>query len=1241
MDYFNDKKNKSNKDLKQYKDEDYFYYKLNIPNKVINLNNFFVNSVIIKNLEELIIRILEMNIDDKLTKILLRIFVRIISQRKELFDSIKNVLLLYKKEDLDKYYECNISIVELGLLAEKTEKWMTVNRVLDNIRGYHDLDQVNISDIKPEQRDFFAVYLTLYKFIHMLVDKKTGDYLNLKEIKLIQTIFHSFQIENILFSLLREITQEFPDDNKDNHKKKDKDNNIILNISKNPNSFNYNIIKEEVSKSKIKENDNEKDFKRRDQLYNYKTALEKLIKEIFKLFEALVHKSSPNKSIIEVIEFTQTYSYFKDLGFNKLITELSYDEKYVKLKTNFLIDRLKEQLILENFSKINEQFFEFYKLKEYDTDYRDYKMLLKKTILSLKLMNNLICRITDAQYLSILISKFVEINEKFKIFKKDTYIEITPINNYTYNKKNSLYLYTLEFAYYFLNIAYRLAKKSQRLKDYIYSLLNLNNIKKAIIEIPLPFETIHIEELKKAKLEKSTKLVPKLKYYYKLKRVGIEIYYFLGQHVLFQMNNINRNMEELYGIIKEDLEFIQSFELGKENPKKENRLNRDKNKSNNEDINEESVITDGFELIIASYRKTTYKYFFKGIFPIIYNLKSLFKTTIDLGYLQEFFPIEQSLRRFLLYKLLLEKDRYIFHKIFRLISKNETKLQKIIGNFTSPKAKVVKERNINTYYKKYTYIFKIKKQDKNEIIENEIFDNNQENDILFKIIMTFTSELINDIDNNEIVLNSIKNESRILARNLKSKINFHSILKRSAKENEVNVEDLVENYQSQEREMHLVNILLKFIQENYKKKKYSEEINSLIELMANINEVTPEILSQDLQGIEYTFFFKDKISELKEFFTNNVQKLFLNNGSIEIFIKIACEGNKSLCDNTFPLIIHFFNNVLEGGNTDIQKKFIQLFQSLPNSDNFFYYITQFLNKDIFEFLNNSSSIVQPKIDMEYLNIIKDILKFLQLLAENHNINLQNFLREQTTNRLSYNFVNILVEYLSMLLGKLSIIYENSQEFTDYFINLYFKRFLSLLDTICEFLQGPCLKNQEYLISTKIIESFDKILGEIILSPSLYSNLIDKNLFNNNKKETDTIEFGNEYYKTVAFDIGGEETHTTRKIDLSKKKKNPLQNKLFSKLTDYQKSLLIFKISLVLLSIIEGRKTKDSVIKKILRDFDYKLIFQKCIEIYLKIKNNLNFFLYIDDNIKDIDENDLQKKIVSEAGFNLIKKGNLK
>jgi hypothetical protein len=240
-----------------------------------------MNAVIFKDLQDLIIRILEMNINDKLTKVLIRMFTRLMSQRKEIFDCLKNVLLLYKKEDLDKYYQCNLAIIELGLLGEKTEKWMTRDRVLDNIKGYRDLEEVNVNEINPEQKDFFAVYLTLYKFIYMLKDKYTDDYLSTKEVKLIQTIFHSLNIENILSSLLREITQEYPDDSTEKIVMKH-DNNYYTNnmnqISVNPNSINNEVIKEESSKGKNKDKENEKDFREKAKVMNYKYSLEKLIK---------------------------------------------------------------------------------------------------------------------------------------------------------------------------------------------------------------------------------------------------------------------------------------------------------------------------------------------------------------------------------------------------------------------------------------------------------------------------------------------------------------------------------------------------------------------------------------------------------------------------------------------------------------------------------------------------------------------------------------------------------------------------------------------------------------------------------------------------------------------------------------------------------------------------------------------------------------------------------------------------
>ena len=1262
MENINNEKNKANKDLVKFKDEDFFYYRINQPNSEINLDIFYMNAVVFKDLQELIIRILEMNIDDKLTKVLIRMFTRLMSQRKELFDCLKNVLLLYKKEDLDKYYQCNLSIIELGLLGEKTEKWMTRDRVLDNIQAYRDLDKVNVNEIKPEQKDFFAVYLTLYKFIYMLKDKYTGDYLSIKEVKLIQTIFHSFQIESILSSLLREITQEFPDDSTEKIVMKHENNNYHTNnnvISLHQNSINNEVIKEESSKMKNKDKENEKDFREIVKLTNYKTSLEKLIKEIFCLLEALVYKSTPNDNIIEIIEFTIDYKYFKDLGLYKLITELSYNEQFLKMKTQFLIDTLKEQLIPDYFKSIAEKYFSLNKIKYKEE--KDYKTILKKTILSLKLMKNLVTRISETNYIDILRSKFGEIVTYFDIVK-NPYIEGTEIANIDYKKKNSLYLYTLQFTYYLLTIAYRLAKKSQRLKEHIGNLINSKTIKKLFVKLPLPFTQEQIEEMNISNLSKSTKLIPKLKFYYKLKGVAIELYHYLDKQT-FQMKDIGKNINEMYfNILKTDLEFLSSFQLTKNSPKmkvlqtKDTALfagieeGLDKNKNKNINLTDDETIKDGYELVAASFRKSVYKYFLNSLFPAIYNLKNKFIMTSEYQTIKKekggnFFEIEQLWRRFFIFTLYTEQDMDIFNKVFKIMRQRSDKIEKFFAKFKVPPKNTLSksEMNLNVYIKRYSQNLNLSlnnnnnNKNNNNLIENDL----EQEEILFNLIMEFTSSLLNDIENNQVITESIEKESMVLAKNLKSKINFHSILKRSSKENEVNMEDLVESNQSQEKELHLANVFLKFIQDNYKKTNYTEQINTLIELMGNIIEVPPEILPENMSGMTYDFFYKDKINELKEIFSGHIQKLFLNNGSIEIFVKIACEGNKILGDNTFPIIIHFFNNLLDRGNTDVQKKFTQLFQTLPNSDNFFLHIRDYINKDIFENLKNRSNIREPKIDMENLNTIKDMFRYLQLLAENHNTVLQNFLREQTTNRLSYNFVNILVEYLSMLLGKLSNIFENNQEFTGYFINLYYERFLSCLDTIIEFLQGPCLKNQEYLINTKIIESFDKILGEIELYPEMYEpKKEEKSEFFKNKKETQTVDlettFGFEKFKSAVLtvNIDGEETNIIKKNDMDRKNKSPSRNRLFSKLTDYQKSLFIFKISLVFLSIIEGRKTKDVVIKKILRDFNYKLIFDKSLEIYFKLEKDCDFFLYIDENCNEYSEDELQTKIVSEAGFNL-------
>jgi hypothetical protein len=101
----------------------------NINNFNINYENEFLNSIVFKNLQQLIIKILEVNVEEKMTKILVKLFTRIHSQKREIVECLKNIRILYDIQDLDKYYLCHSLIKKLSLLTEKTEKWMTEDKI--------------------------------------------------------------------------------------------------------------------------------------------------------------------------------------------------------------------------------------------------------------------------------------------------------------------------------------------------------------------------------------------------------------------------------------------------------------------------------------------------------------------------------------------------------------------------------------------------------------------------------------------------------------------------------------------------------------------------------------------------------------------------------------------------------------------------------------------------------------------------------------------------------------------------------------------------------------------------------------------------------------------------------------------------------------------------------------------------------------------------------------------------------
>ena len=98
---------------------------------------------------------------------------------------------------------------------------------------------------------------------------------------------------------------------------------------------------------------------------------------------------------------------------------------------------------------------------------------------------------------------------------------------------------------------------------------------------------------------------------------------------------------------------------------------------------------------------------------------------------------------------------------------------------------------------------------------------------------------------------------------------------------------------------------------------------------------------------------------------------------------------------------------------------------------------------------------------EEVSSMQIILRFLQLLCENHNSELQNYLRIQTNNKNSYNLVCETLQFLDCIcgsttggLGLLGLwINENNVDLIN-----------QTLESLTEYCQGPCHDNQYSIIN---------------------------------------------------------------------------------------------------------------------------------------------------------------------------------
>lgn len=118
------------------------------------------------------------------------------------------------------------------------------------------------------------------------------------------------------------------------------------------------------------------------------------------------------------------------------------------------------------------------------------------------------------------------------------------------------------------------------------------------------------------------------------------------------------------------------------------------------------------------------------------------------------------------------------------------------------------------------------------------------------------------------------------------------------------------------------------------------------------------------------------------------------------------------------------------------------------------------SEKFFEVISNRIYLAQ-QILPEVPEIMQPILRFLQLLCEDHNLNMQNYIRCQQLNRTNHNLVAKTLVFLNCICGSKegSLGHKLGEYIKDNNVDLINQ----ILRTLTEYCQGPCIENQRCIL----------------------------------------------------------------------------------------------------------------------------------------------------------------------------------
>lgn len=193
-------------------------------------------------------------------------------------------------------------------------------------------------------------------------------------------------------------------------------------------------------------------------------------------------------------------------------------------------------------------------------------------------------------------------------------------------------------------------------------------------------------------------------------------------------------------------------------------------------------------------------------------------------------------------------------------------------------------------------------------------------------------------------------------------------------------------------------------------------------------------------------------------------------------------------NSVMPLVFKLSNKMLIGALPEIQNQFFSEFETNPRSERLFERMYAVISRNIFVYHNHPDKFAlhfaQPSrkifgtIDSEC-----EILKLLKLLCENHNENLQLYMNGKKLSKKNYSMIDIIVKYLSVLVEEIKTLLENenarnqlSKETRVLRMRMSYKHAVQAMVALIEFVQGPCIKNQNEISYTNFFSIAQNILG---------------------------------------------------------------------------------------------------------------------------------------------------------------------